>query len=178
MNKSLLIILFSLIYCKNLRDLAIFNWENYYNDLINAHNDLRARHGSPALIRDKQLEKWAQETADESMTAETLKSGETYKEGKYVGINLYLGGGYSRTGKYVTEYWYSENRNYDYSTGNSKNGSPVSHFTQIVWKHTKKVGCAVSVGRWKIFSQSYYICCYYYPGGNLSGKYIENVGRP
>ena len=64
------------------------------------------------------------------------------------------------------------------SLGNSKNGSPVSHFTQIVWKHTKKVGCAVSVGRWKIFSQSYYICCYYYPGGNLSGKYIENVGRP
>ena len=178
MSKILLIIILSFIACDNLRSLSNFNWDQYYDDLVNTHNSLRAKHGVGKLIKDKKLEQFAQDTAYDSLNAETLKYGDIYKNGEFLGINLYLGSGNARTGKYVAEYWYSENYNYSYSTGKSRNGSPVSHFTQLVWKNTKKIGCAVAIGRWKIYSQSYYICCYYSPGGNLSGRFTQNVFRP
>ena len=126
----------------------------------------------------KKLEKYAQETANDSLIAGTLKYGKLNRNGEFYGQNLYLGSGNPRTGQYLAEYWYSENENYNYSTGKSLNGAPIGHFTQIVWKITQKIGCAVAIGRWKIYRESYYICCYYYPGGNLAGLYTKNVVRP
>ena len=178
MNKVISIIFLSFTACSYLSDPSYFNWETYYEDLLKAHNSLRSRHGVPHLIKDKKLEELAQDTANDSLNAETLKYGDIYKNGEYLGINLYLGSGNARTGKYVAEYWYSENNNYSYSTGKSRNGSPIRHFTQLVWKNTKKIGCAVAIGRWKIYRKSYYICCYYSPGGNLSGRFTQNVLRP
>ena len=32
--------------------------------------------------------------------------------------------------------WYDEIVDYDFETGNSKNGGVIGHFTQVVWKDT------------------------------------------
>jgi hypothetical protein len=41
----------------------------------------------------------------------------------------------------------------------------VGHYTQIIWRGTRKVGCALAEG------QSYdYLVCRYYPAGNVFGR--------
>ena len=178
MNKVIFTLLLSFSLCNNLGNQNKFNWDSYYKELINTHNKLRIKHGLPFLTQDKQLEKFAQDTANNSLISGTLKVGENFRDGKFYGQNLYLGTGNPHTGKYVAEYWYSEIDNYSFSTGKTINGGPIGHFTQMVWKTTQKIGCAVAIGRWKVYKESYYICCYYYPGGNLSGQYIKNVVKP
>lgn len=42
--------------------------------------------------------------------------------------------------------WYAEEANYDYRTGEAKERyAQIYHFTQIVWKTTKKLGMATAV---------------------------------
>jgi hypothetical protein len=47
------------------------------------------------------------------------------------------------------------------------NWSDVSHYTQMIWKGTTRVGCAIhSAGRTE------YLICRYSPPGNIDGKYL------
>ena len=52
---------------------------------------------------------------------------------------------------------------------------PLGHFSQIVWKNTKKVG----FGRVVLHGGRHiYITAYYSPPGNISSQYKENVPPP
>ena len=45
--------------------------------------------------------------------------------------------------------------------------SDVGHYTQMIWKGTTRVGCAIHAsGRWD------YLICRYSPPGNVDGKYL------
>ena len=171
MNKVIFTLLLSFSLCNNLGDQNKFNWDSYYKELINTHNKLRIKHGLPFLTQDKQLEKFAQDTANNSLISGTLKVGENFRDGKFYGQNLYLGTGNPHTGKYVAEYWYSEIDNYSFSTGKTINGGPIGHFTQMVWKSTKKLGCGVG----QKTETSYKVVCHYLPKGNIYEKYDINV---
>ncbi len=47
------------------------------------------------------------------------------------------------------------------------NWSDVSHYTQMIWKGTTRVGCAIQpAGRME------YLICRYSPPGNVDGKYL------
>ena len=51
--------------------------------------------------------------------------------------------------------WYAEEANYDYKTGEAKEqDAQIYHFTQIVWKATKKLGMATAVSGLKDSSSS------------------------
>ena len=69
----------------------------------------------------------------------------------------------------VTTIWYNESLNYDFSLNRGIKGK--DNFTQMVWKETKKMGCGIGVRN----DESYKIVCFYYPRGNIDGKYNENV---
>ena len=178
MNNLPLFFLISFSVFNNLGAIANFDWERYYYEIVSYHNVLREKHGVPPLTTDPKLEKYAEETVIDSLYIGTFKRGESYRDGEYLGQNLYLGIGNPYTGRYLTNYWYSENAYYNYYSGSSKNGDIVNHFTQMIWKTTQKIGCAYTVGRWKTYDECYYICCYYSPGGNLPGLYVKNVPRP
>lgn len=47
----------------------------------------------------------------------------------------------------------------------------LGHFSQVVWKETKELGVGIAESKCGL----YYICCNYYPAGNVEGKYKENV---
>ena len=45
--------------------------------------------------------------------------------------------------------------------------SDVGHYTQMIWKGTTRVGCAIhAAGQWE------YLICRYSPPGNVDGKYL------
>lgn len=57
----------------------------------------------------------------------------------------------------------------DYNPGNPK----PSHFTQVVWKSTQRVGCAVTTcgGIFGPNSKAQYHVCEYFPAGNVIGHF-------
>ena len=64
---------------------------------------------------------------------------------------------------------YDERKLYNFRTpGYSES---TGHFTQIVWKGSKKVG----IGLAKSKNGMYYGVASYYPPGNLQGTFEENV---
>ena len=177
MNKILIFLLIVFTSAKNLRNLADFDWTTVYNEIILKHNALRAKHNAVALTKLDDLAELAETTLQGCVDAGTLvHSGTSYK-GKWMGQNLHLSS-YPTTAESVLDGWYtSEEVNYDYDTGSSK-GGVIGHFTQVVWKGSKQIGCNYKVGPWRNFPNSYYVCCNYFPGGNIIGYYTQNVERP
>jgi hypothetical protein len=43
----------------------------------------------------------------------------------------------------------------------------VSHYTQMIWKGTTRVGCAIQPA-----GRTEYLICRYSPPGNIDGKYL------
>ena len=117
MKKYSLILLIVFSLYNNLEAALNFDWDVYYTELVDSHNLIRLRHGVPPLIKDKKLEKYAQETANDSLFAGTFKNGQVNINGEYIGQNIYIGIGNPHTGKYLTDYWYSENVYYNYYNG-------------------------------------------------------------
>ena len=98
-------------------------------------------------------------------------------DGTTIRQNLYLTSGMIIKGAYVVNKWYSEIEYYDYDNVD-KGKIMAGHFTQVVWKNTKQIGCAIAFGPWKDFSQSSYIGCNDLPAGNVLGQYAKNVSPP
>ena len=68
-------------------------------------------------------------------------------------------------------YRYEEIDDYDYNTARSRNGKPVGHFTQLVWRDTKKIGVGIASGRSRLFAEygnvETFIVAKYSPQGNF-----------
>ena len=179
MNKVILLLLLALVSCKNLRDLASFDFNTFYDALVKRHNTLRKKHSAASLTKLAAIAKLAQTTADGCKKAKGLVHSGTSYNGKWMGQNLYVAGGKIPTGDEVANSWYAENSNYNYSTGKAKDTSKaIGHFTQLVWVGSKQIGCAVATGEWAGYNPSYFVCCNYFPGGNVQGQYTKNVKKP
>ena len=156
MNKILLVVLVAIVSCNNLRNLATFDFDTFYNELIVKHNILRKKHNSGELTKLDDIAALAQVTANGCVDAGGLvHSGNSYNN-QWLGQNLYVCGGMTPTADSVLEGWYTEEEvNYDYNTGTSKNGGVIGHFTQVVWKSSKQIGCALAKGPWLQYNGFY-----------------------
>ena len=56
--------------------------------------------------------------------------------------------------------------------GSTSSGGASGHFTQVVWKKTRLVGCAKA----KSASGAWFSTCHYYPTGNYPNQYTDNIG--
>lgn len=83
----------------------------------------------------------------------------------YVGENIYASGG-AASAQQAVQLWASEQANYNYAT-NTCSGV-CGHYTQLVWRTTLEVGCAV--GNCAGLTYPNAIVCDYGPGGNSGGK--------
>ena len=83
----------------------------------------------------------------------------------YVGENIFASGGQADPQQAV-QLWVQEQANYDYAT-NACNGV-CGHYTQVVWRATLEVGCAVGNCPGLQFPGS--LVCNYGPGGNSGGR--------
>ena len=70
----------------------------------------------------------------------------------------------------ATQQWYDEIKDYDF--GEPGFAQATGHFTQVVWKSTKKVGFGYAA------NENYsYICARYNPAGNMEGDFPDNVPK-
>lgn len=80
-------------------------------------------------------------------------------------------------GKAVLEHWINGK---DEAGSYNPDNPTASHFTQVVWKSTTHVGCAVVECNLSLYNPSWwpakYVVCNYSPAGNVEGEYKDNVG--
>ena len=142
----------------------------FAQSLLGAHNDARQEVGAPPLRWSKTLQddaaRYASVLAEKNMIEHASEEAR-----KGAGENLWIG----TTGFYSTramiDAFLSEERYFkpgvfpDVST--TGNWIDVGHYTQIIWKDTQEVGCAVANN-----SQNDVLVCRYMPSGNWRGVAI------
>jgi hypothetical protein len=134
------------------------------DEILTAHNSYREEVDVPPLTWSDDLASHAQEWADHLASIGGHKLPHSKKAGE--GENLWLGTSGSFTNTQMVDEWGEEKQYFVggifpdvSSTGNSKD---VGHYTQIVWRNTKEVGCAIaSAGGNDI------LVCRYSPQGNF-----------
>jgi pathogenesis-related protein 1 len=85
----------------------------------------------------------------------------------YVGENIYASTGAARAAAAVTA-WAGEVAHYHAADNTCDADEACGHYTQIVWRATQKVGCAVFACAGLRFPST--IVCDYGPGGNVRGQ--------
>lgn len=142
---------------------------------LQCHNSRRALHTStPDLQYDTELDTLSQGWADYlARTGKFEHDPKNREQGTGENLYYYMGSGYSGiTCENACAAWYSEIKDYDFQTHGKKSGTTnaIGHFTQMVWKQTSKVGCAIAYNGTKV-----YIVAKYRSPGNYLGQYAQNV---
>jgi uncharacterized protein YkwD len=132
--------------------------------LLDAHNRVRARHCAAPLQWSPQLAQVAQQWAN-SLRDQGCKFG--HSGGKY-GENLAAGTSGTLDGQAVTAMWYDEVKQYSFPNGGFS--METGHFTQVVWRQSTQLGCAISTCR----GMDIWVC-EYDPPGNVQGMFRQNV---
>ena len=99
----------------------------------------------------------------------TEHSGNTY-EGTKLGENIYVGKKCIEFFYNSVESWFQEKKIYFKDSKRAKPSPETAHFTQLVWKNSKLIGCGLSCN-----DDICYLVCDFYPPGNIENEYEENV---
>ncbi|KAG5965774.1 hypothetical protein E4U57_001603 [Claviceps arundinis] len=140
--------------------------KDFQSEMLASHNYFRSQHGATPLTWDNTLAQLSQAWANTCIFAHD--SG---------GEDLAYRTKFKYWGEFVNM-WGSERTQYNYSQ--PKFSEVTGHFTQVVWKNSKTVGCA-----WKDCGTiggigkalGYYVVCKYSSPGNYKGQYADQVGR-
>jgi pathogenesis-related protein 1 len=131
---------------------------------VDAHDRVRAKHCAPPLTWSPKLAAVAQKWAD-SLRDQGCKFG--HSGGQY-GENLAAGTAGLLDPEATVKMWYDEIAKYKFPDGGFS--METGHFTQVVWRGTKQVGCGHSTCN----GNDIWVCNYD-PAGNWDGQYRENV---
>ncbi len=132
-------------------------------DALKAHNQLRALHHAPPLTWDASLAFYSRMHASHCVFKHShTRFGENIASG-YPSITA------------VVNAWYSEKNIYSYARPGFS--EQTGHFTQVVWKSTKRVGCGVAYCDGKNGVHGQFWVCEYSPPGNVinPGYFKRNV---
>ncbi|KAH9496915.1 Golgi-associated plant pathoproteinsis- protein 1 [Bulinus truncatus] len=148
--------------------------KKFRQDALTAHNNRRAKHGSPALKLSEDLNQYAQSWAEHLIKTKTFSHSKCMLNGARIGENIankWATGGADFSGEEATEMWYSEIKDHNYTI---ENNPKSGHFTQVVWKSTTEMG----IGKAKSSEGSVIVVGSYRPPGNMLGAFGQNVLPP
>jgi uncharacterized protein YkwD len=160
-GKSMLKTIFALLIIEFIGEHALSSEPSaaITTAMLEAHNAVRKTVGTPPLEWSERLTEVAQKWANY-----LLKSGQFYHQPKNLyGENLYEISGGEASPVQVLNSWASEAYDYHHRTNSCE--STCGHYTQIVWRETRQVGCAVAKGQ----GRQVWVC-EYAPPGNFVGE--------
>ena len=136
--------------------------------MLKLHNYHRARHCAPPLVIDERLNKIAQSYAEHLAATSTFEHSGNKLGDESLGENLYMqwisAGPVKVDAKDAVKSWYDEISLHDFNR--PKFSKETGHFTQLVWKDTRKLGVGVAISR---NGREVYMVTNYYPAGNIMG---------
>ncbi len=137
------------------------------NTILNLHNLIRTHYNLPKLVWDmgieKQAQSWANSLAKSGVFAHSSSS---FRKGMWENLYASMSSGQKSilSGSDAVTTWINEWEYYDYKSNTCRSGAVCGHFTQIVWKNTKKIGCGQSTRKKWIMTTLYWVCQYDPPG--------------
>ena len=131
---------------------------------VEAHNRLRAKHCAAPLTWSSKLAEIAQRWAN-ALRDRGCQFGHS---GGTTGENLAAGTIGTLDPGTVVKMWYDEIAQYHFPDGGFS--SSTGHFTQVVWRGSRRGGCGHSQCKGMDI-----LVCEYDPAGNWEGQYRENV---
>ncbi|KAJ4951039.1 hypothetical protein NE237_027871 [Protea cynaroides] len=134
-------------------------------EFLFAHNMVRALKWELPLMWDNQLENYARWWAGQRQSDCKLEHSFP-EDGFKLGENIYWGSGSSWTPKDAVSAWANEVKYYNYESNTCQAGQMCGHYTQIVWKNTRRIGCARVV----CDDGDVFMTCNYDPVGNYIGE--------
>ncbi|XP_023694052.2 cysteine-rich secretory protein LCCL domain-containing 2-like isoform X2 [Paramormyrops kingsleyae] len=160
-------------------------------DILKLHNKLRggvypSASNMEPMVWDDELERsashWARQCIWEHGPQDLLPS---------IGQNLAVHWGSFQSPAFHVQAWYDEVRDYTYPYPHECrpfcpercSGPMCTHYTQLVWATTNRLGCAVHVcsqmNVWgEIWKNAVYLVCNYSPKGNWIGEAPYKHGHP
>jgi len=135
--------------------------------LIAEHNRVRADVGVGPVgwsnkIADYSMA-WAGNLAKSGCKMEHRPSSGKWKQ--IYGENIFMGTAGYYGMAHAVQAWESEKKDYTYGPVDEKTWYPTGHYTQVVWKNTKTIGCGKSICNGNII-----VVCNYDPPGNYLGE--------
>lgn len=130
-------------------------------ELLKSHNDVRAHRQIPPL-------QWSPRLADEAHAwAERLSAmgALQHDRSRRIGQNLFVSYNEAKRPSFVVGKWAEESQFYDERRFRCAAGEVCGHFTQIIWRSTKQLGCGVADGK-----NGEFWVCFYSPPGNIVGE--------
>ena len=142
------------------------NEADFVNTILEIHNRERAAVGVPPLTWSDTLAASAQPWAEHVATINDMVHSDDFSYGENIAGQSH---GNSPPGSLETlikmvESWAVEKENWQGGVLTEENWAPAGHYTQMVWKDTKQVGCGVTAA-----SVNDYLVCHYSPTGNSIG---------
>ncbi|WVR09775.1 hypothetical protein IAU60_006851 [Kwoniella sp. DSM 27419] len=135
---------------------------------VNLHNSARRKYGAPDVEWNADLVALAKKNA-ELCNAKHTKGGENLQWGSNLG-----------TPESAIDAWMSEDALYNWHSPGYQEA--YGHFTQIVWKDTKRIGCWISkcpsgsgVNPDGTYEETFQTACEYEPAGNVVTR-ADNAG--
>ncbi len=135
--------------------------------ILDVHNGYRAKHCVPNLTWSAQLSAQAQDWANRCTSNNQngfAHSGDPWKSADGFGENLAWGTALSANG--AVDMWYGEIARYNFAA--PVWSQAVSHFTQVIWRNSAQLGCAVA----NCGGRNLWVCRYA-PTGNWN---VNNPG--
>lgn len=146
------------------------------DEMVAAHNRWRKTVGVPPLVYSQDLAASAQAWADHLKQDNRCRMQHSQPDRRY-GENLFWASALEwSNGKRdlqmigpdaVVDDWAGERANYDYKNNRCARGKMCGHYTQLVWRTSTTVGCAVAVCE---DTREQVWVCQYQPPGNWAGK--------
>jgi glioma pathogenesis-related protein 2 len=143
---------------------------------LRRHNQLRARHGSPKLFIDSQLNSIAQLYANQLAASQYFEHSFDAQNGQF-GENLYKKctyPGYPDVKNIVfraSNKWYEGSRFFNYAQPSFN--TQTGHFTAMIWKSSNRVGFGIASG--KKFDGLSWLNCVYVVANYLSPGNVNNA---
>lgn len=165
--------------------------DDFEGSALYHHNLHRANHSSPDVEWDSEIAGYASNTAATCVFAHDMDQG----SGDY-GQNIAMwatSSGAEELGAAgaikmaTTDMWYNGEFDeylpsyYGQDTPDMSNFEAWGHLTQLVWKDSTRLGCAVQfcpMGTMSSDMDAWYMVCNYSPPGNVGGAYATNVLAP
>jgi len=157
------------VACILLGSVLSVDLNRYRQEILAAHNRMRALHGVGPMKLSGRLNNIAQEWAQHLASTGRFEHSPSNKR-PGAGENL-AGNSAAINGSRVVDMWYSEIKNYNFRRPGFS--STTGHFTQVIWRGSTELGCGMSTFKGK--RGMYIYVCNYSPAGNVQGQFQQNV---